>query len=151
MSPFLSPFSVLQWPGGVTGRPAGPSLSHGPPMSSATPPSAAPPDPPKSPGERALTAVPVVLTVLATVLAGLSSGEMTRSMYYRSLAAQNQAKAGSQWAFFQAKRTRGTVLEATAELARGLAEAPPPEEARCRTALDRVATAVARIGGAHRQ
>ena len=57
-------------------------------------------DAPKSATAKALAAVPVALTVLATILAGLSSSEMTRSMYYRSLAAQHQSKAGSQWAFF---------------------------------------------------
>ena len=50
---------------------------------------------------------------------------MTRSMYYRSLAAQHQAKAGDQWAFFQAKRTRGTTLEATADLLDRLAHPEP--------------------------
>jgi len=49
---------------------------------------------------------PVGLTVLATLLAGLSSGEMTRSQYYRSLAVQAQAKASDQWAYYQAKRSR---------------------------------------------
>jgi hypothetical protein len=68
---------------------------------------------------------PVVLTVLATVFAGLSSSEMTRSMYFRSLAAQNQAKAGDQWAFFQAKRIRGTNMEMTVELLQSLAHFDP--------------------------
>jgi hypothetical protein len=72
-----------------------------------------------------LTATPIVLTVLSTAFAGLSSSEMTRSMYYRSLAAQHQAKAGDQWAFFQAKRTRGTTLEATADLLDTLAHPEP--------------------------
>src|SRR5439155_15953570 len=82
-------------------------------------------DAPKSATTKALGAVPVALTVLATILAGLSSSEMTRSMYYRSLAAQYQSKAGSQWAFFQAKRMRGTTLEASVDLVRTLADAPP--------------------------
>jgi hypothetical protein len=49
---------------------------------------------------------PVVLTVVATVLAGLSSSEMSQSQYFRSMAAQMQSKVGDQWAFFQAKRLR---------------------------------------------
>lgn len=56
---------------------------------------------------RILAATPVVMTVLATALAGLSSSEMTRAQYSRSLAAQQQSKAGDQWGFFQAKRLRG--------------------------------------------
>lgn len=74
-----------------------------------------------------LTMTPVILTILATVFAGLSSSEMTRSMYYRSLAAQNQSKAGDQWAFFQAKRIRGTSMEMTGELMQSLAHPDPFE------------------------
>lgn len=77
---------------------------------------------PKSTPERALAAVPVILTVLATILAGLSSSEMTQSMYFRSLASQNQAKAGSQWGFFQAKRIRGTTMESTGDVIRALTD-----------------------------
>src|SRR5215207_10720786 len=83
------------------------------------------PGPVRSSAERALAGVPVVLTVLATILAGLSSSEMTQSMYFRSLASQNQAKAGSQWGFFQAKRIRGTTMESGGDLVRALAEPPP--------------------------
>ncbi|MFI5380918.1 MAG: DUF4337 family protein [Tepidisphaerales bacterium] len=57
-----------------------------------------------------------MMTVLATILAGLSSGEMSRAQYYRSLAAQTQAKAGDQWAFYQAKRLRGALAEHTLDL-----------------------------------
>jgi len=63
-----------------------------------------------------LTTLPIVLTILATAFAGMSSSEMTQAMYYRSLASQHQSKAGDQWAFFQAKRIRGTSLEMTSEL-----------------------------------
>jgi hypothetical protein len=50
---------------------------------------------------------------------------MTKSMYYRSLASQHQSKAGDQWAFFQAKRIRGTSLDMTAELLQSLGHADP--------------------------
>ena len=72
-----------------------------------------------------LTTLPIVLTILATAFAGMSSSEMTQAMYYRSLAAQHQSKAGDQWAFFQAKRIRGTTLETTAELLQSLARPAP--------------------------
>src|SRR5262245_22114697 len=85
------------------------------------PAAAQPGRPKKTTWEVVLTSTPVILTVMATILAGLSSGEMTRSMYYRSLAAQHQSKAGDQWAFFQAKRTRGTTMETTADLLDSLA------------------------------
>jgi hypothetical protein len=66
--------------------------------------------------DRILTTTPVLMTILSTLLAGLSSSEMTQAQYYRSLAAQNQSRAGDQWGFFQAKRIRGSSLENTADL-----------------------------------
>jgi hypothetical protein len=68
---------------------------------------------PKGFWSRVLVAIPVVLALVATAFAGMSSSEMTKSMYFRSLAGQHQSKAGDQWAFFQAKRIRGTNLETT--------------------------------------
>jgi Domain of unknown function (DUF4337) len=55
---------------------------------------------------RIMSATPIVMTVIATMLAGLASSEMTKAQYDRSLAAQQQSKAGDQWSFFQAKRQR---------------------------------------------
>src|SRR5262249_25084295 len=72
-----------------------------------------------------LSTTPVVLTVFATVLAGLSSSEMTQAQYYRSLAAQNQSKASDQWNFFQAKRIRGTEIQRTVRLLQALSEPGP--------------------------
>jgi hypothetical protein len=72
-----------------------------------------------------LATLPVALAALATAFAGMSSSEMTQAMYHRSLAAQHQSKAGDQWAFFQAKRTRGTSYEMTAELLDGLGYTQP--------------------------
>lgn len=65
---------------------------------------------------RILSATPVVMTVLATALAGLASSEMTRAQYSRSLAAQQQSKAGDQWSFFQAKRLRGALQRSTLDI-----------------------------------
>jgi hypothetical protein len=69
-----------------------------------------------------LTATPVILTVMATILAGLSSRELTLSQYHRALAAQNQSKAGDQWNFFQAKRGRRAIHENTIDLLQARAE-----------------------------
>jgi hypothetical protein len=77
-----------------------------------------------------LTMTPVVLTIVATVCAGMSSSEMTQSMYYRSLAAQNQSKAGDQWSLFQAKRIRGTNLETAVDLLQNLGHPDTFEPAR---------------------
>lgn len=82
-----------------------------------------------------LGATPVVMTVVATLLAGLASSEMTKAQYERAYAAQIQSKAGDQWAFFQAKRLRGDMQRNTLDLfaAQGIAatgeEAPPPPPA----------------------
>jgi hypothetical protein len=77
---------------------------------------------PRSMWNTVLTATPIILTVLATVLAGLSSRELTLSQYHRALAAQNQSRAGDQWNFFQAKRSRRTTHENTADLLQVRAE-----------------------------
>jgi hypothetical protein len=61
--------------------------------------------------DKILTITPIILTVLATFLAGKSSGEMTKAMYYRSMAAQEESKGANQWNYFQAKRIRGQGLD----------------------------------------
>lgn len=63
-----------------------------------------------------LLATPVIMTVIATLLAGLASSEMTRAQYDRALGAQLQSKAGDQWAYFQAKKLRGTMQRNSLEL-----------------------------------
>lgn len=63
-----------------------------------------------------LISTPIIMTVVATMLAGLASSEMTRAQYDRSLAAQLQSKAGDQWGYFQAKKLRSTVAHNTLDL-----------------------------------
>lgn len=70
---------------------------------------------------RALAATPVVMTVIATLLAGLASSEMTKAQYERAYAAQLQSRAGDQWAFFQAKRLRGEMQRNTLDVLGGAA------------------------------
>ena len=65
---------------------------------------------------KVLSATPVVMTVIATLLAGLASSEMTQAQYDRSLAAQQQSKAGDQWGFFQAKRLRSAIQFGTLDV-----------------------------------
>src|SRR5205814_1805736 len=52
------------------------------------------------------------------------SSEMTQSMYHRSLAGQQQSKAGDQWSFFQAKRIRGTNMDMTGEMLQSFTTPP---------------------------
>ena len=82
-----------------------------------------------------LGATPVVMTVIATMLAGLASSEMTKAQYDRSLAAQQQAKAGDQWSFFQAKRMRGALQRTTLDLLQATAPTTTPTPAEIREAL----------------
>ena len=84
-----------------------------------------------------LAATPVVMAVVATMLAGLASSEMTRAQYDRSLAAQQQSKAGDQWSFFQAKRLRSAFQRNTAELLQAIIEVHPLEPATLRKWVER--------------
>jgi len=72
-----------------------------------------------------MSATPIVMTVIATMLAGLASSEMTKAQYDRSLAAQQQSKAGDQWSFFQAKRLRSALQHNTLDLLQASNEIHP--------------------------
>lgn len=85
-----------------------------------------------------LSATPVVMTVIATMLAGLASSEMTRAQYDRSLAAQQQSKAGDQWSFFQAKRLRGALQRNTLDLLQNTTEVRPLDPAAIRKSVEQV-------------
>jgi hypothetical protein len=77
-----------------------------------------------------LLATPVVMTVIATLLAGLASSEMTRAQYDRALGAQLQSKAGDQWGYFQAKKLRGAMQQNSFELLTATTDAPADREPR---------------------
>ena len=59
--------------------------------------------------------LPVALTAIATILAGMSTGELSRAMYWRSAAAQDQAKVVGQWSLAGFKRDRALICETTAD------------------------------------
>jgi hypothetical protein len=65
---------------------------------------------------KVLGMTPIIMTVIATLLAGIASSEMTHAQYDRSLAAQLQSRAGDQWGYFQAKKLRGSLQQNTLEL-----------------------------------
>ncbi len=75
--------------------------------------------------DKIITATPVVMTVLATILAGLSSSEMSQAQYFRSLAAEHQSKASDQWAFFQAKKIRSADAGHALQLIQNLGDVAP--------------------------
>ncbi len=76
-----------------------------------------------------LLVTPVVMTVIATLLAGLASSEMTRAQYNRAYAAQLQSKAGDQWNYFQAKKLRSAIQRNSIDLLGATAEIRPLEAA----------------------
>lgn len=86
-------------------------------------------DMPQTTWGKILSATPVVMAVVSTMLAGLASSEMTRAQYDRSYAAQQQSKAGDQWSFFQAKRLRGALQRNTLDLMQVTTEVRPLEPA----------------------
>lgn len=82
-------------------------------------------DVPQNKWGKVLVSTPIIMTVVATMLAGLSSSEMTRAQYDRSLAAQLQSKAGDQWGYFQAKKLRSAAARNTLDLLAATAEIHP--------------------------
>ena len=79
-------------------------------------------DVPQTKWGKILTMTPVVMTVIATLLAGLASSEMTKAQYDRALGAQLQSKVGDQWSYFQAKKLRGAMQRTSFELLQATAD-----------------------------
>jgi hypothetical protein len=69
---------------------------------------------PKSLVDKIGAALPIALTALATAFAGMSTSELQQAMFWRSHAAQDQAKATSQWTLAGFKRDRSLICQATA-------------------------------------
>jgi hypothetical protein len=69
-------------------------------------------------------ALPIALTALATAFAGMSTSELQRAMFWRSYAAQDQAKATSQWTLAGFKRDRSLICQSTAAQLRATAGNP---------------------------
>lgn len=86
-------------------------------------------DVPNSKWGKMLMATPVVMTVIATLLAGLASSEMTRAQYSRALGAQLQSKAGDQWGYFQAKKMRSAMQRSSIDLLHATVDIQPLEAA----------------------
>ena len=96
------------------------------PMNVSTPATTTPAvEAPKTTWDKVIVSTPVVMTVVATILAGLSSSEMNQAQYYRSVAAQQQSKASDQWSLFQAKRQRGLSASQAAHLLTALGDVEP--------------------------
>ena len=84
-------------------------------------------DMPQTQWGKILSVTPVIMTVIATLLAGLASSEMTRAQYNRAYAAQLQSKAGDQWGYFQAKKMRAAMQRNSLELLEATTDVHPVE------------------------
>lgn len=73
-------------------------------------------DLPQNKWGKILSVTHIVMAVIATMLAGLASSEMTKAQYVRALAAQLQSKAGDQWSYYQAKKLRSAVARNSLDL-----------------------------------
>lgn len=82
-------------------------------------------DLPQNKWGKILGATPIIMTVIATMLAGLASSEMTKAQYDRAYAAQLQSKAGDQWGYFQAKKLRSALAQNSFDLLGATADVVP--------------------------
>jgi Domain of unknown function (DUF4337) len=95
-----------------------------------------------------VTTTPIVLTILSTVLSGLSNAELGQANYLRQLANQKQSKIADQWGFFQARRIRGSDMENTSDLLRLLGHVEPFDPEANRTDIDYLAKSLEQAGAA---
>jgi hypothetical protein len=101
-------------------------------------------DLPQTQHGKVMAATPIVMTVVATMLAGLASSEMTKAQYDRGLAAQLQSKAGDQWEYFQAKKLRGAVTRNSLDTLAATVELSPVDPAALGVTDPATATALTR-------
>lgn len=93
-------------------------------------------DEPKTLLEKAGAALPVALTALAAVFGSMSNGALQEAMYWKSQAAQDQARSTNQWSLAGFKRDRALIMQATAAQLRAASgyapakfDAPPKDAA----------------------
>lgn len=80
------------------------------------------PEEPKGVIQKLGAALPIGLTALATVFAGMSTGALQQAMYWKSQAAQDQSKATNQWSLAGFKRDRALIMQTTAAQLRAASE-----------------------------
>jgi hypothetical protein len=76
------------------------------------------PEPPQGLLDKLGASLPIALTALATIFASMSNGALQEAMYWKSQAAQDQAKVTNQWTLAGFKRDRALTMQvAAAQLA----------------------------------
>jgi hypothetical protein len=83
-------------------------------------PSETKPEAPKSLFDKIGAALPIGLTALATVFAGMSTGALQQAMYWKSQAAQDQSRATNQWSYAGFKRDRALIMQTMAAQLRAI-------------------------------
>ena len=81
---------------------------------------------PKSLVEKLGAALPIGLTALAAIFGSMSNEALQHAMFWKSQAAQDQAKATNQWSLAGFKRDRSLIMQATAAQMRAAAGFPEP-------------------------
>lgn len=102
------------------------------------------PEASKSLFDRVNTVLPIALTAIATAFAGMSNSQLQEAMFWRSHAAQDQAKATNQWTLAGFKRDRALICQTTAAQLRALANQPKNP---FMDSMDTDSPAVAWLGG----
>ena len=111
-------------------------------MSDATPAETPKPEEPKGWMDKIGAALPIGLTALATVFAGMSTGALQQAMYWKSQSGQDQSKATSQWTHAGSKVDRSLIMQTAAAqlwIAAGAKKpdlAPDPNSAAEKTAAE---------------
>ncbi|MBA4191417.1 MAG: hypothetical protein C0467_25840 [Planctomycetaceae bacterium] len=93
------------------------------------------PEEPKGLLQKLGAALPIGLTALATVFAGMSTGALQQAMYWKSQAAQDQSKATNQWSLAGFKRDRALTMQTSAAQLRAMSEYRVPMFAKPGTLL----------------
>jgi hypothetical protein len=84
-------------------------------------------EPPKGLLDKIGAALPIALTALATVFAGMSTGALQQAMYWKGQAGQDQSKATNQWTLAGFKRDRALVMQTSAASLQVAAAGQKPE------------------------
>lgn len=87
---------------------------------------AAKPEEPKSLLDRLGAVLPIGLTALAAVFGSMSAGALQQAMYWKSQAAQDQAKSTNQWSYAGFKRDRALMMQTAAAQLRAMSNYATP-------------------------
>src|SRR5581483_4756145 len=85
-----------------------------------TTPAGAKPEEPRTLLDKIGPAIAVGLTALAAVFGSMATGQLQQAMYWKSQAAQDQARATNQWSLSGFKVDRAAIMQTSAAVLRAL-------------------------------